>query len=96
MSDPGTGISNVYFLSFMKFNSEGANGTVRLIKLVILMLDSAKELLTLMCLHVNVTVITFVTVNYFVLLNTFDTNINYNTAVMIQYHISTHTNNDNI
>jgi len=84
MSDPGTGISNVYFPLFMKLNTEGANGTVRLIKLVILMFDSPKQLLTLMCLHVNVTVITFVTVNYLVLLNTFDTNINYNTAVMIQ------------
>jgi hypothetical protein len=83
MSHPGTGISNVYFPFFMKLNTEGANGTVRLIKLVILMLDSPKQLLALMCLHVNVTVITFVTVNYLVLLNTFDTNINYNTAVMI-------------
>jgi hypothetical protein len=84
MSDPGTGISNVYFPLFMKLNTEGANGTVRLIKLVILMFDSPKQLLTLMCLHVNVTVITFVTLNYLVLLNTFDTNIKYNTAVMIQ------------
>jgi len=36
-------------------------------------------------LHVNVTVIMFVIVNYLVLLNTFDTSINENTAVLIQY-----------
>jgi hypothetical protein len=85
MSDPGTGISNFYFLFFMKLNTEGANGTLRLIKLVILMLDSPKQSLVLTCLYVTVTVITFVTVNYLALLNTFDININNNTAVLIQY-----------
>jgi hypothetical protein len=58
------------------------------------MLDSPKQSLVLTCLHVNVTVITFVTVNYLVLLNTFDASINDNTAVIIQYQISTHTSND--
>jgi len=69
----------------MKLNTEGANGTVWLIKLVILMLDSPKQSLVFTFLHVNVTVITFVTVNYLVLLNTFDASINDNTAVIIQY-----------
>ena len=78
----------------MKLNTEGANGTVWLIKLVILMLDSPKWSLVLMCLHVNVTVITFVTVNYLVLLNTFDASINDNIAVIFQYQISTHISND--
>lgn len=58
------------------------------------MLDSPKQSLVLTCLHVNVTVITFVTVNYLVLLNTFDASINDNTAVIIQYQISTHISND--
>jgi len=64
------------------------------LKLVILLLDSPKQSLVLTCLHVNVKVIKFVTVNYLVLLNTFDTSINNLTAVIIQYHISTHMSND--
>ena len=78
----------------MKLNTEGANGTVRLIKLVILMLNSPKQSLVLTCLHVNVTVITFAAVNYLVLLNIFDMSINVNTAVIIQYQINTHISND--
>jgi hypothetical protein len=90
MSDPGTGISNFCFPFLMKLDTEGANGTVRLTKLVILMLDSPEHYLVLTCLHVNVTVNTFVTV----LLNTFDMSINNTTAVIIQYQINTHTSND--
>jgi len=46
------------------------------------------------CLHVNMTVITFVTVNCLVLLNTFDMSINDNTVVIIQYQVNTHASND--
>jgi hypothetical protein len=92
----GTGISNFYFPFFMKLNTEGANDIVRLIKLVILMLDSPKQSLTLTCLHVNVIVVTFITVNYHVLLNTLDMSINDNTVVIIQYQINTHISNDEV
>jgi hypothetical protein len=40
MSGPGTGIRNFFSPFLLKLNTEGANGTVQLIKLVILMLDS--------------------------------------------------------
>jgi hypothetical protein len=56
----------------MKLNTEGANGTAQPIHLVILILVALKQSLVLMCLHVNVTGITVVTLNYLVLLNTFD------------------------
>lgn len=47
-----------------------------------------------MCLNVSVTVITFLTVNYLVLLNTFDTSFTNTTKVIIQYQINTHISND--
>jgi hypothetical protein len=78
----------------MKLNTVGANGTARPISLVILMLDALKQSLVLMCLHVNITGITVVTVNYLVLLNTFDMSINDTTAVIIQYQINTRISND--
>jgi hypothetical protein len=63
-------ITELEFLFHIKLNTEGANGTAQPIHLVILMLVALKQSLVLMCLHVNVTGITVVTLNYLVLLNT--------------------------